>query len=212
MDPHRSVKWSEYVCLQGPTKGNRSVCTDVSGKRIGCQETLFVKYGLIALIEAKKAALVVVAHDVDSIELIVFLPAVSRKMGVPYVIPKVKCRLETVVHKKTAALVDLQEVQIVSFFEGRWTTRCDSSSLGNRNTRRPCLPHRRYRRLLHTDTGRTWIRSKALTPPNTFAAQVTVHFHPNIDNLLWTGNRGCSAQAQSCHAEAQVYSRDNGRK
>ncbi|EDR05456.1 uncharacterized protein LACBIDRAFT_329753 [Laccaria bicolor S238N-H82] len=51
---------------------------------------------------------------------------------------------------------------------------------------------------------------KAPTPPDTFGAQVT-HFHPNTDNLIWTGNRGCSAQAQSCHAEAQ-YSRDNGRK
>ncbi|KIK03719.1 hypothetical protein K443DRAFT_676547 [Laccaria amethystina LaAM-08-1] len=61
-----------------------------------------------------------------------------------------------------------------------------------------------------TDTGRTWIPAKAPTPPNTFGAQV-IHFHPNTDNLIWTGNRGCSAQARSCHAEAQ-YSRDNGRK
>ena len=61
-----------------------------------------------------------------------------------------------------------------------------------------------------TDSGRTWNPAKAPTPPNTFGAQV-IHFHPNTDNLIWTGNRGCSAQAQSCHAEAQ-YSRDNGRK
>ena len=61
-----------------------------------------------------------------------------------------------------------------------------------------------------TDSGRTWNRAKTPTPPNTFGAQV-IYFHRNTDNLIWTGNRGCSAQAQSCHAEAQ-YSRDNGRK
>ncbi|KAF9016750.1 L30e-like protein [Hymenopellis radicata] len=70
------------------------------------QEPLFVKYGLnhiVALIEAKKASLVVIAHDVDPIELVVFLPALCRKMG--------QSRLGTVVHKKTAAVVALQDVK-----------------------------------------------------------------------------------------------------
>jgi large subunit ribosomal protein L7Ae len=81
------------------------------------QETkkpLFVKYGLnhtVALIEAKKASLVIIAHDVDPIELVVFLPALCRKMGVPYVIVKGKARLGTVVHKKTAAVLALQDVK-----------------------------------------------------------------------------------------------------
>ena len=83
----------------------------------GIQDTkkpLFVKYGLnhiVALIEAKKAALVVIAHDVDPIELVVFLPALCRKMGIPYVIVKGKARLGTVVHKKTSAVIALQEVR-----------------------------------------------------------------------------------------------------
>ena len=74
----------------------------------------FVKYGLnhsVALIEAKKASLVVIAADVDPIELVIFLPALCRKMGVPYVIVKSKSRLGTVVHKKTAAVLTLQEVR-----------------------------------------------------------------------------------------------------
>ncbi|TFK47441.1 ribosomal protein L4 [Heliocybe sulcata] len=78
------------------------------------KKPLFVKYGLnhcVALVEAKKAALVVIAHDVDPIELVIFLPALCRKMGVPYVIVKGKARLGTVVHKKTAAVVTLQEVK-----------------------------------------------------------------------------------------------------
>lgn len=73
-----------------------------------------MKYGLnhiVALIEAKKASLVVIAHDVDPIELVVFLPALCRKMGVPYVIVKGKARLGTIVHKKTAAVVALQDVK-----------------------------------------------------------------------------------------------------
>ncbi|KAM6489765.1 ribosomal protein L4 [Amanita muscaria] len=78
------------------------------------KKPLFVKYGLnhiVALIEAKKASLVVIAHDVDPIELVVFLPALCRKMGVPYVIVKGKSRIGTVVHKKTAAVVALQDVK-----------------------------------------------------------------------------------------------------
>merc|ERR1712004_664179 len=38
------------------------------------------------LIEKKKAQLVVIANDVDPIELVMFLPALCRKMGVPYCI------------------------------------------------------------------------------------------------------------------------------
>jgi large subunit ribosomal protein L7Ae len=78
------------------------------------KKPLFVKYGLnhcVALVEAKKASLVVIAHDVDPIELVIFLPALCRKMGVPYVIVKGKARLGTVVHKKTAAVVTLQDVK-----------------------------------------------------------------------------------------------------
>ncbi|KAJ7198562.1 ribosomal protein L4 [Mycena pura] len=78
------------------------------------KKPLFVKYGLnhiVALIEAKKASLVVIAHDVDPIELVVFLPALCRKMGVPYVIVKGKARLGTVVHKKTSAVLALQDVK-----------------------------------------------------------------------------------------------------
>ena len=62
-----------------------------------------VKYGLnhvVGLVENKKAALVLIPNDVDPIELVIFLPALCRKMGVPYAIMKGKARLGTVVHKK----------------------------------------------------------------------------------------------------------------
>jgi large subunit ribosomal protein L7Ae len=62
-----------------------------------------VKYGLnhvVGLIENKKASLVLIPNDVDPIELVVFLPSLCKKMGVPYAIVKGKARLGTVVHKK----------------------------------------------------------------------------------------------------------------
>lgn len=73
-----------------------------------------VKYGLnhvVGLIENKKASLVVIPNDVDPIELVVYLPALCKKMGIPYVICKGKARLGTVVHKKTAAVLALTEVR-----------------------------------------------------------------------------------------------------
>ena len=73
-----------------------------------------VKYGLnhiTALIEAKKAQLVVISHDVDPIELVIWLPALCRKMGVPYCIVKGKARLGAVVHKKTATALAITEVR-----------------------------------------------------------------------------------------------------
>ncbi|KAL1297294.1 hypothetical protein AAFC00_004849 [Neodothiora populina] len=73
-----------------------------------------VKYGLnhvVGLIENKKASLVLIPNDVDPIELVIFLPALCRKMGVPYAIVKGKARLGTVVHKKTAAVLAITEVR-----------------------------------------------------------------------------------------------------
>jgi len=74
----------------------------------------FLKYGLnhvTDLIESKKAKLVVIAHDVDPIELVVWLPALCRKMNVPYAIVKGKARLGHIVHKKTVSAVALTEVR-----------------------------------------------------------------------------------------------------
>mmetsp|Transcript_12106 Transcript_12106/g.50951 ORF Transcript_12106/g.50951 Transcript_12106/m.50951 type:complete len:261 (-) Transcript_12106:73-855(-) len=71
------------------------------------------KYGLnhiTYLIEQNKAQLVVIAHDVDPVELVVWLPALCRKMGVPYAIVKSKARLGAVVHKKTATALALTAV------------------------------------------------------------------------------------------------------
>uniref|UniRef100_A0A3Q2HFS2 60S ribosomal protein L7a n=1 Tax=Equus caballus TaxID=9796 RepID=A0A3Q2HFS2_HORSE len=62
------------------------------------------------LVENKKAQLVVIAQDVDPIELVIFLPALCRKMGVPYCIIKAKARLGRLVHKKTCTSVAFTQV------------------------------------------------------------------------------------------------------
>lgn len=51
---------------------------------------------LLLMALQNKAQLVVIAHDVDPIELVVWLPALCRKMEIPYCIVKGKARLGSV--------------------------------------------------------------------------------------------------------------------
>ena len=80
---------------------------DGKDKESASEKPYTAKYGLnhvVGLVENKKASLVLIAHDVDPIELVVFLPALCKKMGVPYAIVKGKARLGTVVHKKVCTV------------------------------------------------------------------------------------------------------------
>lgn len=73
-----------------------------------------LKYGLnhvTTLVEEGKAKLVVIAHDVDPIELMAFLPALCRKKGIPYAFVKGKARLGQLVHHKTATCVAVTDVR-----------------------------------------------------------------------------------------------------
>jgi len=65
---------------------------------------------IVNLVERKKAQLVVIAHDVDPIEIVVFLPALCRKMDVPYCIVKGKSRLGQLVGRKNCATVAFTDV------------------------------------------------------------------------------------------------------
>merc|ERR1711976_235558 len=65
---------------------------------------------ITSLVENKKAQLVIIASDVDPVEIVLFLPALCRKMGVPYCIVKNKSRLGRVVRRKTAACLALASV------------------------------------------------------------------------------------------------------
>ncbi len=82
-------------------------------KPSGGGEANQVKYGLkhvTTLIEEKKAQLVLIACDVDPIELVMWMPALCRKMDVPFMIVKDKARLGALVHMKTACCLALTGV------------------------------------------------------------------------------------------------------
>jgi len=58
----------------------------------------------------KKAQLACIANDVDPIELVLFLPALCRKMGVPYCIVKNKARLGRVARRKNCTCLAITNV------------------------------------------------------------------------------------------------------
>ena len=61
-------------------------------------------------VEKKRAQLVVIAHDVDPVEIVLFLPTLCRRMGVPYAIVKGKSRLGRLVGLKNCSCVALTNV------------------------------------------------------------------------------------------------------
>merc|ERR1712072_1050862 len=83
-------------------------------KVAAAKKTVAVKMGMnhvTSLIEEKKAKLVVIAHDVDPIEVIVWLPSLCKSRGVPYSIVKSKSRIGAVVGKKTATCLAITDVK-----------------------------------------------------------------------------------------------------
>merc|ERR1719275_296263 len=85
-----------------------------AGQEVKTKKPQVLKYGLnhvTTLVENKVAKLVVIAHDVDPIELVCWLPALCRKKDVPYCIIKGKGRLGQLVHKRSAACVALTSVR-----------------------------------------------------------------------------------------------------
>merc|ERR1712178_241269 len=83
---------------------------DAEAKKKPLYVVKFVVNHITKLCEDKKAQLVCIAHDVDPIELVVWLPAVCRKMDIPYCNVKSKSRLGALVHKKTATAIALTSV------------------------------------------------------------------------------------------------------
>ena len=67
-----------------------------AGGEVEKKKPVVVKYGInhiTQLVESGKAQAVIIAHDVDPIEIVVWLPALCKKMGVPYCIVKVRARV-----------------------------------------------------------------------------------------------------------------------
>ena len=84
------------------------------GQEVKTKKPQVLKYGLnhvTTLVENKMAKLVVIAHDVDPIELVCWLPALCRKKDVPYCIIKGKSRLGQLIHQKAASCVAITSVK-----------------------------------------------------------------------------------------------------
>ena len=115
----RPATWGSLLtsCSSFPPAQERLLAkaeAEKDGKTVESKKPVCVKFGLdhvTYLVEQCKAQLVVIAHDVDPIELVVWLPALCRKMGVPYCIVKGKSRLGAVVHQKTATVLALTAIK-----------------------------------------------------------------------------------------------------
>jgi len=62
-------------------------------------------------IEKKEAKLVVIANNVDPIELVLWIPTLCRSQKIPYAIVKDKARLGDAIGQKTATVVAITEVK-----------------------------------------------------------------------------------------------------
>jgi len=107
---------NKYRPLTAAAKKQRvkeAAAAAASGGSAPAKATNQVKFGLkhvTTLIEEKKAQLVCIACDVDPIELVMWIPALCRKMDIPFMIVKDKARLGALVHQKTAAVVAITGV------------------------------------------------------------------------------------------------------
>ncbi|KAI7815959.1 50S ribosomal protein L30e-like protein [Gamsiella multidivaricata] len=85
-----------------------------NGEAVECEKIQVLKHGInhvAALIDAKKAKLVIIASDIEPSEIVMWLPGFCRKKGVPYTIVDNKLRLGTLVNKKAAPVVALTDIK-----------------------------------------------------------------------------------------------------
>lgn len=85
-----------------------------AGKSTDTKKPVRLHYGLnnvTTLVESKKAKLVVIANDVDPIELVLWLPTLCRKLDIPYCFVRNQARLGALVHLKTATCVAITDVR-----------------------------------------------------------------------------------------------------
>merc|ERR1711965_1211699 len=85
-----------------------------AGKNAASKKPVCVKMGInhvTKLVEEKEAKLVVIAHDVDPIEIVMWLPSLCKARGIPYCIVKSKARLGALVGMKTATCLAITDVK-----------------------------------------------------------------------------------------------------
>jgi large subunit ribosomal protein L7Ae len=117
---------TKYTPETKEKKADRLAAAAEKGGETGAPPNV-LKFGLkhvTALIEEKKAKLVVIASDVNPLELVVWMPALCRKMDVPYCIVKSCARVGALVGQKTATCVAVTNVNKED--ENTLRTLCDN--------------------------------------------------------------------------------------
>merc|ERR1712200_209672 len=111
-DLSRFVKWPKYIRIQrqkAVLKTRLKIPPPINQFSNALDKQTATQ--LFRLLEKKKAQLVCIATDVDPIELVVWLPALCRKMGVPYCIVRNKSRLGRVCRRKTTTCLAIDNVE-----------------------------------------------------------------------------------------------------
>merc|ERR1719174_2336831 len=105
LKPETKAQKAERI---GDAAAKKAAGGDAASKKPVC-----VKMGInhiTKLVEEKEAKLVVIAHDVDPIEIVLWLPSLCQARGIPYCIVKSKARLGALVGKKTATCLAITDV------------------------------------------------------------------------------------------------------
>jgi len=116
--PETKKEKKQRLLKEAESGVKQSASDKKKGKGFKTPKPINVKFGInhvTQLIELGKAKLVVMAHDVDPVELLVFMPALCRKKGIPFCFVKGKARLGKLVHTKTATCLALTEVKKEDF-------------------------------------------------------------------------------------------------
>ncbi|KAG0203391.1 60S ribosomal protein L8B [Mortierella sp. NVP41] len=96
-------------------KKGKSKAVEIEGDEAAAEsKPYFLRHGMdhaVALVEARKARLVVISDDVEPSEVLVWLPALCYKMEVPYAIVRGSARFGTLVNKKSTTAITFTEVR-----------------------------------------------------------------------------------------------------
>merc|ERR1711934_733125 len=106
LKPETKAQKAERI---GDAAAKKAAGGDAASKKPVC-----VKMGInhvTKLVEEKEAKLVVIAHDVDPVEIVLWLPSLCHARGIPYCVVKSKARLGALVGKKTATCLAVTEVK-----------------------------------------------------------------------------------------------------
>jgi large subunit ribosomal protein L7Ae len=130
----KKAREDRIAAAAAAAKADSLAPADVQAKRV-------LHYGIkdvTTLVESKKAVFVVIAHDVDPIEIVLWLPALCRSQGIPYVIVKGKAKLGKLVGLPTTSAIALTDVasgdkHLLSTLvdkAAKWLGSCDLHSTG----------------------------------------------------------------------------------